>query len=65
MGRSLEVKVPGNQAVKSHLIVMRDLVLRLVLAQEQELFVVYRSETDPKIEVNLYQSQFQMLTHRC
>ena len=28
------------------------------VAQEHELFVLYRSEADPEIEVDFYQSQF-------
>ena len=33
------------------------------LAQEHELFVMYKFESDPKIEVYFYQSHFQTWTH--
>jgi len=35
----------------------------LVLTQEHEMFIVYRSKSDPKIEVYLNQSHFHMWTH--
>ena len=41
---------------------VQGLVLRLVLAQE-ELLIVYRSKSDPEIEVAFYQAYFQMWTH--
>jgi len=40
-----------------------DLVLRLALAQEQELFFIYKSKLDPDTKVYLYQSHFHVWTH--
>ena len=53
-GKIISSRILGNRAMTVLLDLAQGLVLRLVVAQEQELFILYRSEADPKIGVNFY-----------
>jgi len=53
-GKIISSRILGNRAMTVLLDLAQGLVLRLVVAQEQELFILYRSEADPEIGVNFY-----------